>query len=341
VNTDFEDRLAELLNQSVDARLGTRQAAPPFEATPAGDRPADELAERRRRRYTFLAVAATVAAIVVAAFALHALTPGSRHHKTAVPPSPPPNSVTLGGARIVLPTGWVARPYSEYLKKGFGIGYTQAWCLTPRSTPASTANNACPVTFGAMTGRDVQLDPDEQGGLPANAEYCFQGQRIASDVAQGDIRPFGGRLAFWYREDVRCTSSAAPVHYAQYVVAGTPAYILYTGTSNASTRSAMSSIAQHSTLPRQTSGLLLADIGRITRMTGSGSAVRLTLTRVYATGASAKNRYVDIPGQTVSYTVTTALLHSGALQGPIRKGSIVKIQTNGTAVTAIYGYQAK
>jgi hypothetical protein len=353
VNTDFEDRLAQLLNESVDARLGARRAAPPFEAAPGGAAPVDELVERRRRRFTFLAVAATVAAVLVAALALHAFAPGGGHHTPATnfsptppnpqpspSPTPKPTPNELSAVSLVLPKGWVARSYRGYLPKGTGTLYTHVECLTPSSRPVSTAPNACPVTFGSVTGKDAAVDPDEQGGLPGDAEYCFQGQQLASDHASGSISDFGGRPAFYFREDISCTTGQS-IHFAQYVVAGLPAYVLATASSTSSTRSAMRLIATKSTLPPQTSALLLADVGRVTSLTGSGSTVHLTLARAYPNAQTANTRYIEIPGQRASYTVTSGQLHNGALHGPIRVGSVVKIQTNGSAVTDVLGQYEK
>lgn len=340
MNDDFESRLAELLNESVDAQLGTtRVAVPPFsmpsDSTVA--RESDERAARRRRRFTFFAVAATVIAIVAAALALNAFAPSGTHRAPSVtqPPAPTVKGLRLGNAAIVLPKGWVARPYTEYVptNEDTNYGKNNTWCLTPRSTPAGTAADACPVQFASLPA-GLQLDPDNQGGFEGDPEYCFQGSHEASNDETGALRDFGGRPAVFYRIDITCTKADEPAtHSAQYEVLGGPAYILYASNATPAIRSAMRFIAPRSTLPKQTSTLWRADLGRVVAVVHTGSTVHVTLRRVHLTYRGSAPLPAPAQDRTVEYIVPSKMFRRGAIYGPVTTGSVVSILTNGSAVT--------
>lgn len=364
---DLEERLSKALNAHVDSELGERRPAPPFQ--PA------RMSRRRRAPWLYpLAAAACVAAVVgggvvigrlaadhgapatrptVSRSVSPSLSPTSTPSPTAPVPSPaartsppvtrsttgsaPPShpksvrptghAVTLGAATIDLPVGWVARDLGRYYP-GPGVPVFPGWCLTPASTPI--VKYGCPLSLFAVDPHGNPLDVDLEGGLSANPEYC--GQTPSTVQEQYGDRSFGGRAADWRQWTTHCTATGVIWHIEQYVVATGPAYILFSDHADATVHDAMTHIAARSTLPAQTAPVRLADQGYVRSIDVTGSQVRITLDRI----VQLWNRVVNVNPATYAYTIPRSVWRDSTRNQPIKVGTRVIVQSDGTRVRSLY-----
>jgi hypothetical protein len=337
---DFETSLKTLLDEHVDERTGPRRAAPPVNADASLPVKGGSTARGHRRFVVILASAACVAAVAVGTVAAtrslagHHSTPRIPTGQTATNTAGPTatKTVSLGGARISLPIGWVARNLHRYEANGSSFAFP-GWCLTPASVPVSTAgtDSACPV-FLEAAGAATSLDVDIQGGQASNPEYCLQGQQLRSESEQTGDRPFGGRPAEWRLWNIRCRSGQG-YQIEQYVVPTASSYILYSSQPTGRYHSAITEIAASSTLPAATRSVRLMDRGYLRSVTKTTGGYRITLDRAVA----AYPKVVNPDPTTYAYFVPTSVFAQGGFNGTLGVGKLVYLSSNGRQVQQIYG----
>jgi len=363
VNT-FEDRLKELLNESIDNRLGDHRPVPAFDPAHTGT-PGWTAGRHRRWMLPLIAAACVVGIAVATAGVEHLLvhrgslpagptspspspsadTPSPAATSTGVPsptptsspssPSasdsvtepPPPHVVSLGAASISLPQGWVAREYAAYEPAGSGTLTASQWCLTPASEPASTEPKSCPVTFGTIAPDGNPIDVDIQGGFASNPEYCPFSARGTSVEQTGD-RSFGGRSADWRKWSLSC-GNGTHWELEQYVVASGPGVILFSERADATVDAAMAEITANSTLPAQTSAIRFMDRGIVRTIDRTADGVRISLDRVVLSDSGVVN---NNPA-TYDYVIPTAVFDA---QPNIHVGSQITLDGDGAVVKHVY-----
>jgi len=290
--TDFENRLKRLLNENVDAELGPRRPAPRLELAATG---------RRGFRPWIMpllataGIAAVTAAIVVPVQLLADRNPdgsngpanggalinrsNSTAPATSPASSPSASTVNLGGATLRLPAGWVVRSYQLYTPSVEPMVASPSWCLTPASTPVSTAPGACPVSFGTIPRpRTSHVDPDTEGGLWGNPLYCIpRGGENRLGIHGADL-PFGGRSADFRDWRFGCRDGTS-WWIQQYLVASDPGFMLFSEVVTPEIATAISSIVAQSTLPARTGSLRYFDEGTVLESTQAAGGVRIKLKR--------------------------------------------------------------
>ena len=360
----FEDRLKELLNESIDNRLGDHRPVPAFDPAHTGT-PGWTAGRHRRWMLPLIAAACVVGIAVATAGVEHLLvhrgslpagptspspspsadTPSPAATSTGVP-SPPPTSspsspsasdsvteppplhvVSLGAASISLPQGWVAREYAAYEPAGSGTLTASQWCLTPASEPASTEPKSCPVTFGTIAPDGNPIDVDIQGGFASNPEYCPFSARGTSVEQTGD-RSFGGRSADWRKWSLSC-GNGTHWELEQYVVASGPGVILFSERADATVDAAMAEITANSTLPAQTSAIRFMDRGIVRTIDRTADGVRISLDRVVLSDSGVVN---NNPA-TYDYVIPTAVFDA---QPNIHVGSQITLDGDGAVVKHVY-----
>jgi hypothetical protein len=325
--SDFETRLATLLNERVDARLGPQRPAPPLDVVGrCGEGRQPRLG---RRRWTIPFVAAAGVSAVVVGLIVVATVVASHMARQPDGSGSPANVVHLGGASIVLPDGWAARVVGQDTVDG-QLQPPFAWCLEPRSQPVPRELNDCPVRLTAVHPTQLGLDVDGFGGTPNNYSPCRRyvpPPRASELYGQHD---FGGRAAEWRRWTFRC-SATKTVRIEQYVVATVPSFILNAEVTNRPLPAVLPAIAHDSTLPAQTSSLRLADRGLVRSVRRAQDGVHVTLDRTVDTVYG----YVNTDRTTYTYLVPTAVFDANRGRFAIRVGSKVYLATDGTNVTEI------
>ena len=304
--TDLEDRLARIMNETVDVRTGPRRR-PPELVVP------DRTRGRVRPWFIPLTVAAAVAAILLATFGIsHAVT----SHRRTEPAAPTP-TVQLGAAQIALPTGWAVRTAPTPVLN------VEQWCLAPEHTIVTTDPGGCPVLFTVLEDH-ATIDVDVPGGLVTGPSQCIQGN--AGTLDKAEALTFGGRSAEYRRWTIDCSAAhPAPIPEAQYVAADYPGFILYSDRATAANLAALDFIAQHSTLPKQ-SGLRLQDRGITRSVSQRSDGAHITIQRIVV-GLDAKTASTE--KQTYSYVLPKTLLPFE----PPKVGEQVNVLTDGRSVT--------
>ncbi len=358
---DFEARLHQGLNREVDQQLGSPRLPPVFHP------PVHE----RRPWLVPLLAAACVLLLVGVTFGARQLATTHRTQPTAPTPSvtPPPPSgsptasptpssssssrqslgnsanpggstpgqtpvtVQLDGATLQLPGGWVARRASEY--QAANADPTAGWCLTPQSTPVSTARYSCPIVFNPISSRGSSLDSDKESGFNSNPEFCYPNQGsggVGGGTArtQSSDRTVGDRAADYRRFDIDCANGLQFV-VEQYVVATGPAYALTfeapAGPGAEARSAALDYLAQHASLPAQSSSVRLYDHGYIRSITPVSGGVRIALDRVVPGPNGPEN---NNPA-TYDYLVPSSI--SG--ESTLAVGSLFSVWTDGSQVTSL------
>lgn len=322
--TDFETALKQGLNRSVDARLGARRTPPPFRPLPVSS-------PRRRGIRPWLAPLAVAACLVAALIATLTTTNvlSERLSPAAPPPVGDPSVVQLGDARIWLPGGWVARSYQLYKPSIEPMAASLSWCLTPASTPVSTAPGGCPVAFGTVpTPRTTQIDSDVEGAISGNPLYCIprDGGTSGLNAYEAADVPFGGRLADFRDWRFGCGDGSS-WWIQQYLVASSPGYMLLSEVVTPRIAEAMKGIAAHSTLPDRTSRLRFFDEGTVLAATPVAGGVRIRLERQFL--APAEKAHRPNPAQ-LDYVIPLALFRQH--QNFFRPHSQVGLDTDGSTV---------
>jgi len=251
---DVEARVRELFVERVDAQVGPRRPAPPFDPNRVGP--------RRTRRASWvmpLLAAACVAAVVAGAVGVTRVVasggddPAATHRPapsatTGVPTSPAavvpkgtPTVVALDGATIALPGGWVATPVNG------PAGGTHEWCLQPEGTSADVCGLAL---YHVGTAQQAEFDAGREGfGVLGDPPQYLCGNEPSPVTTQDAQVSFGGRAAEYRLFDHYCRASGQRHYVVQYAVADSPVWAMLAEPSDATTRGAMQLIARDSTLP--------------------------------------------------------------------------------------------
>jgi hypothetical protein len=351
---DFESALRQTLNDHVDEIAGAMRPAPRFE--PNAPKP------RRSPRSPWIlpVLAAAVIAVIAigTAVATNALSrklpispiaspsPGpigttptssptpttpSRSPASTETTTPPisgtsPATVSLGGAAIVLPAGWVARDYSQYLSPGQGTPAAGQWCISPASLVASTKPNACPLTLATIPDDGNEVDVDAQSGWMSNSPQYCAGLGAENDTEQSGDRSFGGRIADWRRWQITCALGTSH-DVEQYVVASAPGFILFSDQVTTQVDAAMTQLVANATLPAQTLPLRFEDYGYIRSAVTMSDGIHITLDRIVR-GVS----YGNNNPQTYDYVIPTDMYDAATA----RVGSLVYLHSNGTTIRDFY-----
>lgn len=327
---EFEESLRAALNTGVDAQLGPRREAPPFDPSRTG---LTDRARARRARLTPLLAAACVAlvaagAVLVANFVGGDTQPPTRPVSpthTSAPMPTPDNVIDVDGARLVLPRGWTIRPYARWLPKDAYLPYD--YCLSPKSQPVKRGSDTCPLAFTLAT-RGLGLDPDIEGGYSANPRYCAPGPEHVSAISHGAT--FGDRPAQFRAWSTVCAKTHQAHKITQYVVVTHPAYVLFTDHGGRDVGQAMDFVAAHTQLPPQDAPLPLFDRGVVTATKAVSNGVRIQLRRV-STPDDTTAVIKDRSGKRYSYLVPQAMWRSSKAG----IGSRVTLYTNGHRVTTV------
>jgi hypothetical protein len=340
---DFESRLKTLLNERVDAKIGTREL-PRFAA--AGNVRHIGSARRRAPWVLPLLAAACVAAIVGGSVgAAHLLA--DKHHTgpaTQIPapkPTPTPTSfksdepgaVTLAGAALPLPSGWVARDYLRYdpaAGQGETSGPNEGWCLTPASTPVTVGS--CPIWFRAYDNPSVQrgplMDVDKRGGSYGDPhQVCVPSGAKSTDLEAGD-GPFGNRMADYRHWRYDCSSGPAFVA-EQYVVATKPAYIIFSEHVDATVHQVMNNLAAHASLPPSATTMRYEDYGYVRNIMREADGVHVSIDH------TVRNIAANSDHTTVDYLVPNKLYTATAKS--VKVGKLAMVETDGTRVIMFSG----
>lgn len=347
--TDFENRLKRLLNENVDARLGPRRPAPRLDLPATGPR------GFRPWLIPLLAtagIAAATAAIVVPVrmvaggsglrgggsnagnLAGPVLGPTTPIPATSLGPSgrsaatrstaPAGPTVRLGGATLRLPSGWVARDYSQYEPPGVVPLDAQAWCLTPASKPAGTAPHSCPVRFGTIAAKAAAnpIDVNVPGGYLSDPKYCGRGLALGFAERSADVS-FGGRAADFRRIEYGC-GDGTHSRIEQYVVPTEPGYILVSEVVDDSLSAVLGQLVAAAQLPAQTGAVRYYDQGLVRRVVASGDGSIVSIDRtVPGPGGQVNNN-----PQTYDYFVPPA-----AKPDRLHLGEFISVFTDGSRVT--------
>ena len=331
---DIETKLKAMLNEQVDAEVGRRRTPPPF--------PLPSAAERAERRWFGagrgrpwalpLLAAACVAAIVgISVSASNLLAddkPTQPGNSLPVPTqrttATEPNHLTyqefvIGGATLAVPHGWT-------IKASTGDNEGEIWCLNP----TASRPDACTIAFRTIVqpvpgSQDTYLDVDQKGlGISDPPQFCGSAAR-RYDEQTGD-RTFGGRAADWRRWSGTCPGSGG-FAIEQYVVATNPAYAVLAGPADAATHAAMTTIAEYSTLPRQSDPLRLMDRGILRSADPRTDGVTITIDRVVASLDGPAN----LNPATYRYLVPTAIYN----QAHASVGDQLLLETDGVRVLKV------
>ena len=153
-------------------------------------------------------------------------------------------------------------------------------------------------------------------------------QGIKETEQTGD-KTFGGVAAEWRRWHYSCPSGKS-YDIEQYEVLTAPAYVLSTRSGTGADHGALTSIAQHSRLPRPSAPLRLYDVGYVRTLTKTAGGYRVELDRVvYDRGA-----VVNQNPTTYSYVVPKGATTGDGNIVP-KRGQLVEIRTNGSTVYSI------
>lgn len=344
-DSQIEQQLRAALDRHARTTVPDTTSPPPMDWDAPTERRRDPVADGRTRRFALLGGVAA-ALIAVAAVAGTQLPhdpsapgtgptiPGRTASITtgSGPTSGTPNRPkgTLGGAKVVLPDGWVATPMPS------SIGGPDTWCLGPRGTTARSVPE-CPVAFHRYHPDYAPPDPDMiYGNDGSTTKHCGQDSPDATELVESATSSLGGRPAGYRRWTILCPQGRLDV--AQYVVADAPAYELLSLQASTAIRAKMAAIARESGLPAalsEESGPTAPDAGvlvqgRVEHVTASGYGFVLRL-RSY-TGA-----HVDqwkATDRVTTYRLPSALFDP-AWPGGSLEGQLVQLRVDGDEVTQV------
>jgi hypothetical protein len=204
---DVETRIRDLINESVDAELGPRRSAPPFDTRSA---------TRKPRRWgpwaTPLLAAAAVAALIGGTVAVAHVATSHRHQSPATPvPAPPTTAPTTPSS---APTTHASKPPVRTQSKattGGGAGNTvqtpsdlEAWII---AQPHPQVSHACTPGHFAILGSTVPANLT--GGPVPDAVvrvYCAD----SAGATQFEIDVYGavrGQFGLVYRVPAGTTTN--------------------------------------------------------------------------------------------------------------------------------------
>lgn len=253
-------------------------------------------------------------------------TPTVPHVTTVSPsalgsPSAAGAAVLLGGARLVLPTGWVAKPVAAALP---------SWCLLAAAEPVPRETDDCPVLFARIPegGGGLSYLVDVPGVVLQGSVPPCRGGRSTEQLLGYAETSFGGRPADYRRWQFGCTNGT---HYQveQFVVDSGPGYLAYSQHADAAIHSIMAQLAATATLPARTTALRYSDFGIVRSLSHRPDGLQLTVDRVVDSAGTLIN------GSPTSYPylVPYPAIRS---QQQIGVGSTVALLTDGVGVLALY-----
>jgi hypothetical protein len=343
--TDFESALKRLLSDNVDAMLGPRRPAPQLDLSAAA---------RGRRGFrpwvvpllAAAGVAAAIAAIVVPAQLVADRPAGGTNNGSLIappsnpaypapensdpsqsPPSPIPPAgaaVDLGGAKLRLPVGWVAREVADPHQYGSSV-YSREWCLAPAGSSGQPRAD-CPLQFGPAASVTTS-------GVSVNG-YVPLGNRLGGTQSSCPVSGFlgetgWGMVGFGKRDgfdrEWHGNCSDGPLWIKQYVVDTAPGYLLFSDQVTPELNAAMTEISAHALLPAQTAPLLLYDLGTVRSVTPRPDGYLMTIVPVMREGGA----WMPSGAATRSYLISSADLQNAAV------GTRVGVTTDGTKVVSI------
>lgn len=369
--SDFESELARRLNASVDERVGSRHAAPPFGTDGRAPDPA------RRSRWLYPLLAACLVLAVGAAIAAVHLT---AHHpaRPVAPPTRPPTTApnaprpTAG----VTPSSTATTP--------------SATVSTPASTPpphrltssaSSTAARTNVVRLGAASislpagwvARDYQryltggqevggptwcltpatlpvstapracpvelntvdptaeVDANIEGGYLSNPEYCGPASPLYRSFREQSADKSFGGRAADWRRWDIECTTNGTWQLEQYVVATGPGYILRSERADATVHAAMAEIAANSHLPAQTLPVRFFDSGFLRSADRTSAGVRVSIDRI----EYQDGKVVDDNPRAYDYLVPTSVFDAAGRKLTI--GEHVYLWSDGHRVRGISG----
>jgi hypothetical protein len=342
---DFETKLKTLLEERVDEQVGPRRTPPPFRSP---DRRTLRGSARRSPWVLPLLAAACIAAVVGGTLGVsHVLAdnhhgpqpgksvPGPKHTPTPHRSFAPDQSgtVSIDGAFMTLPSGWVARDFRRYeppLVEG-QVDVAKGWCLTPASTPVTVGG--CPLWFRAFGDPSLQdgpvMDVDNRGGSYGNPHQVCVPSGVTNRDEQAGQYLFGGRPAEWRHWSYDCASGPAFVA-EQYVVPTLPAYVLFSEHVTDTVHQVMSDLAANTTLPAETSPMRLEDFGYIRSITPVSSGRKISIDRTVRDIAANSNH------TTYDYIVSNKVYAADAKD--LKIGKLAQVLTDGHRVVAINRY---
>jgi hypothetical protein len=242
--------------------------------------------------------------------------------------------VTLDGAALPLPRGWVARDYTRYEPppvEGQVPQPDEGWCLTPASTPVKIGG--CPIWFRSYAHPSVAhgplMDVDKRGGSYGDPhQVCVPGGATSSDLQAAET-PFGGRMAEYRRWQYNCVTGP-PFVAEQYVVPVRPAYIVFSEHVDATVHGVLEDLAKHASLPPSATALRYEDYGYVRSIVPDAGGVHVAIDRIVADLASS-----DRDHATYSYFVPHAMYAAQAKS--LKVGGLALVETDGTRVILIDG----
>jgi hypothetical protein len=189
-------------------------------------------------------------------------------------------TVTLGGARLTLPAGWVAEAVATTPNSH---PILNTWCLMPHSVmaPASPDAAGCTIAFSAVpTGASTpQMSVDTPGGLVSNPEYCDPAHPQTVSLLGYQDSKMGTRPAD-YRNWLYACADGTRWPIEQYVADNAPGYVLYSSHATAAVHTVITNIAKTAQLPAITAPLRLSDFGIVRTLTATAGGDQITLDRV-------------------------------------------------------------
>jgi hypothetical protein len=146
---------------------------------------------------------------------------------------PTPTTLTVGNAKLPAPAGWRA-------SREDNRAVPDAWCVAADPTPE--CRDGVVLLALAHSSQDI-LDLHSDYGTIGDLPQCWHD----SDVRTG-TRIFGGRTANWRRALI--AGCGKPLDIERYVVGGTPAFVLFTESTDGAVHDALTTMAQGSVLPK-------------------------------------------------------------------------------------------
>lgn len=264
-DTEFEDKVKVLLNDIVDAEIGTARPAPELRSD-------SELEHRpghgaHRRWIVPLLAAACVAIVVAATWGLSAVFRGNGKNPPAQPPRGP--VIVYAGAHIALPSGWAA--HKTHPKIVNTRDPAQMLCV--RRTGSKTDD--CTIVVLGRTLPTMGLGSVDVDAPFGNRPQCGSALKLVEHA--GEV-PFGGRTSEHRRFDYSCPARPR-TRIEQYILGYLPFYAMVSDRASASVSAAMAYIAAHSTLPKAQGGLRLSDYGRVVAVTHTPHGDKILLER--------------------------------------------------------------
>lgn len=302
-----------------------------------------------RKHLTIRKVACAAAAVLIGALVgcgTGSDTTGTRANPSSATPNapvtpshpitPPPggHQVTIGGAVLTLPAGWVVKPV---VSPGAGRLIMPTWCLLPHDGPAPSSADqaACAIAVSVVpTGNQTPaMSVDTPGGLVSNPQFCGPGG-ISRNYPLGYADSALGTRPADYRRWPFVCKDGTRWSVEQYVADNAPGYVLYSAHATPAVHAVLAQVAKTAKLPAIAAPLRLSDFGILRSVQPHAGGYGITIDRVVQGIGGLINNNL----RTYAYTVPAAAIPGGHVP-PV--GSLVQLTTNGTVVTSLQEqYQA-